>query len=259
MIESRLYDPMGKGLSNGFSASRSRNRPPIEAMITIGIDDCFMTDYTKAYPIFSSRGMSATSFCVLDYIGTQNRLGWDEIQEMYANGWDFQCHSKVHLGGHNGWLGLDNATIEEHLEEVNTAWQAHGLPIPIHHTPPGFNVDERVKSVLSKYRVSYRIDGGLSRNPTMTKDFMGYYCANADIQTEERFEQIKGAIDLAILEKSFLALYMHTVLDEPGSYQYAIKTYYLEKLLDYIEEAGIRIETISNLYNQVMEWRNWEG
>ncbi|MBI3999980.1 MAG: polysaccharide deacetylase family protein [Candidatus Omnitrophica bacterium] len=64
--------------------------------IVITFDDGYRDIYEYAYPILKGFGFSATVFCIGEQIGEASYLGWEDIEEMRRDGFEFGSHTLVH-------------------------------------------------------------------------------------------------------------------------------------------------------------------
>jgi len=64
--------------------------------IVFTFDDGTITDYTTAYPMMKARGVRGTSYIITSKVGNIGVMSWEQIIEMYKDGWDIQCHTHTH-------------------------------------------------------------------------------------------------------------------------------------------------------------------
>ena len=99
--------------------------------------------YTVALPLQKEKGFKpkGTTYIVTGWVGiAENRLTIEEILEMIADGWDFQCHSHSHaLGGPDGGsTGLTPTEMFEEMQNVNLFFTSQlGIQTPEHNAYPG--------------------------------------------------------------------------------------------------------------------------
>jgi len=85
--------------------------------IAIGFDDAFASVYTEAYPLMKARGLRGTIYVPTFYIGQAGYMTVEQLQEMYADGWDISSHGKTATP-------LAGLTYEQQLVEINDAMDA---------------------------------------------------------------------------------------------------------------------------------------
>lgn len=79
---------------SGFLAGHEA-LPPRSVVITI--DDGYESVYRHAFPLLKKHGFPATLFVYTDFIGSNDGLSWQQLQEMANSGLvDIQAHSKSH-------------------------------------------------------------------------------------------------------------------------------------------------------------------
>ena len=64
--------------------------------IVITFDDGFEDNYSQAFPIMKQFGFTATHFLIVDQIGADGYLSFDQIQEMRRAGFEFGSHTLSH-------------------------------------------------------------------------------------------------------------------------------------------------------------------
>lgn len=64
--------------------------------IVFTFDDGTITDYTTVYPMMKARGLRGTSYIITSKVGNSGAMSWQQIIEMYEDGWDIQCHTHTH-------------------------------------------------------------------------------------------------------------------------------------------------------------------
>jgi peptidoglycan/xylan/chitin deacetylase (PgdA/CDA1 family) len=104
-----------------FAVPRTTHDAPRTFLLTF--DDGYATLAEHAYPILADLGFTATTFLITDYVGKTNtwdvrytwnrlqHLGWPQIEQWRARGFDFASHGATH----RRLTWLDDATIESEL------------------------------------------------------------------------------------------------------------------------------------------------
>lgn len=239
-----------------ISSMLKKNESSKKPLIALTIDDGNTTDYTTAWPLYKERGLKGTSWLIGKRMNTNDArwLNTDMIQEMYADGWDFQCHT------YNHEHFTEYATDEEIRAEFtlnDDLFPSLGLPKPKHHAYPFGDYDRNVINIGLKYRESLRATGKTSGMDYNEWDRPNYGSLNAksiDIRDVdvERIDEIKKIIDDTIEHDEALILYHHQLLDNPAEYE--AKTEHVITILDYIkskvDDGLIESVTISDMVNR---------
>lgn len=221
-----------------------------EPLVVISFDDAFKTDYTQAYRIMQPLGIKGTSYVNTDYIdrGMSNRLSWENVYEMRANGWDIQCHTHTHAR-----LGdLTEAEIRQEIESVDSSFIAAGLPTPEHHAYPYGSMNALTHSVVGEYRKTLRRTGStVAQLNNYAKDtFPVFHGIGIDIRSEERLQEIKDIVDIGIGESKVIVLFAHEMVTDTEATAGAYFPYF-ESLMNYIAAQGVESLTVSELYERL--------
>ena len=123
---------------------------PDKAYVIFTFDDGYKSDYELAYPLFKELGIRGTSFIIGKYAddNVANTMSWDNIFEMYSEGWDFQCHTYAH----SNLKKLSSSEIAQSMQKQNAAFEAHGLSAPQIIAFPYGEYDENAIRSLKEYR-----------------------------------------------------------------------------------------------------------
>ena len=63
--------------------------------ITFHFDDCFITQYEQAFPVFQKAG--AVGCLVVAAGDGRHAMSFDQIKEMQDAGWEIICHTFSHV------------------------------------------------------------------------------------------------------------------------------------------------------------------
>jgi PKD repeat protein len=227
---------------------------PMPPMIVFTMDDGGETDYTNAYRLAKERGIPLTHYITTDWVGMGGRLTWDQIREMRAAGFGFECHTHTHTAVDS----LTEAELRANLEAVNAAFVAAGLPAPEHHAYPHGSFDEASRAIVAEYRETARsiggtiVDGWACKKPGWT-GWDRLQAWNVYRDATGNVDDVKAKIDDAILKNQAVIFYTHDIRDSPSSQ--GLHTDLFEEILDYIaakRDAGlIEPVTIDGLYRAI--------
>jgi len=68
----------------------------LKKVVIITFDDGYIGNYTHAYPIMRKYNMNAIIFVIVNRIGTEGFMSWNQLQELRKNGIDVQSHTMSH-------------------------------------------------------------------------------------------------------------------------------------------------------------------
>ena len=232
-------------IKNSNIANKNIDKKPI---LVITFDDGLETDYTVAMPEMLARDMLGTTYLIPNRHNsptTENYLNWTQIQEMYDNGWDMQCHSF----DHTKLTELTSQEVEQQLIDVNNAFKNNNIPVPKHGAYPWGLYNERIIKILKKYRRTYRATIQNQQNIDDI-DFYKINSYHADIETESKLNTFKNNLDNAITNNEIMVVYWHTLTETR-------QPYFID-FLDYAVNSGIETMTHKELYKEIF-WRKWNG
>ena len=89
----------------------NKKKMPKKAVF-IGFDDGYKDNYVYAYPILKQEGAKATFFIVSNSISTDNRMTYEDLKKMIADGFAIGSHTANHTR-------LDNISKEDIRKELN--------------------------------------------------------------------------------------------------------------------------------------------
>ncbi|MCW4009185.1 MAG: polysaccharide deacetylase family protein [Candidatus Bathyarchaeota archaeon] len=144
--------------------------------------------------------------------------------------WNFEDHTFDHAQ----LVLLNSSQILWELQTMDSVFQEHGLPPPLHFAYPEGLYNSQVISVVSQFRLSGRTAGGGSYFPEPYPVPEWYTLSCASLQADTSLNQIKAWINETIANKGLLNLYTHAVSDPPIAY--GITPTRLEQILGYLQE-----------------------
>ncbi|SES02494.1 polysaccharide deacetylase family protein [Salipaludibacillus aurantiacus] len=230
-----------------------KNREPV---LVFTFDDAFLTDYSKAYPEMTIRGIKGTSYVATNWLNRTDRefCSWSQLKEMNdSDWWDVQCHTHTHPR----LSELTESEVRSEMETVNQEFENNGLPLPKHHAYPYGDTSDLVKEVLNEYRSTQRLTGryrssDLNSYRSIRSDEQSIVKAiSVDMQSQQDLNDAKGIVKEAYHKGSIIVLYCHEILEEDSGYEFAVLEEYFIQLLDYIVNLRIKTMTISEMYDYV--------
>jgi peptidoglycan/xylan/chitin deacetylase (PgdA/CDA1 family) len=70
-------------------------RVPLKSVV-LTFDDGYEDAYTAAFPILKKYNQKATFFVITDYLGREQYLNWDQVEEMKKSSMEFGSHTLSH-------------------------------------------------------------------------------------------------------------------------------------------------------------------
>ncbi|WP_292469372.1 polysaccharide deacetylase family protein, partial [Methanolobus sp.] len=218
---------------------------PSGVSVILTFDDGFKSDYDIVYPELQARNMRSTHYIIASMVGADStRMTWNDMEEMYAHGFDMECHSNTHPE-----LIDPSTNVSDEMLKVNEAFEANGLPAPKHTAYPFGEYNDDVISIVSQYRNSGRVvswgDNASYPIESLKKPYE-LPCYPTD------FNNTITEIDKAIAGNYTLILGFHQISESrSGTYEMSISEFV--SILDYIQSKSIPTQTISEYYKEKFE------
>lgn len=103
--------------------------------VVLSFDDGYQDNYSVVFPLLKRYNIKAVIFLVINFVGKEGYLSWDEIAEMKNSGLvDFYCHTM----SHPDLSKLSASAIKKELQECKTFLEEKlALPCDILAYPKG--------------------------------------------------------------------------------------------------------------------------
>lgn len=226
-----------------------RNRDPLFVVIS---DDGRLSDYTDLFHIMTSRGLLATTVLNGSSIGALNRMSTENIQEMAAAGWDFQCHTY----SHQILTSMTEEQIRTDMQQNNATFTSLGLSEPKYLAVPYGLIDDNARSVILEYRDAICRTNSIGIDRYESIDYGNIYRWGADMQTERHLQNTKEAIDRTIEDKGIMVVTMHSIVTSLGTDEFVcLKDLFIE-MIDYVVSKDIKVVTLKEMMETVKFHRN---
>lgn len=214
-------------------------------VISLRFDDSWASYYTEAKTRMDEYGYPGIAATITGII-KENRtrlLSVSDLREMQDSGWDIISHC------HNPQGRLDTKDeIERRLElSESKLWLlengfergAEYIALPNHAWD-----NEIIELVKEYYSGCMTHTGGYETVPPSDP----YKIIVMPIQKDTGVDKVKGWIDDCVEYDSWLILLFHDVVSDPVRYT-DYDTEDFQKILDYINEKNVRVETMSAILN----------
>jgi peptidoglycan/xylan/chitin deacetylase (PgdA/CDA1 family) len=194
-----------------------------QPLVALSFDDADQTIYDTAFPILSLRGIPATYYFLTSFLNEQ----WGaQLKDLENHGWEIGSHTRTH----RGLTTLSDADLIQELSQSKADLEGAGLRVTGFAYPYGAGAkDPTVIRQVKRYYAYAR-----SVTPGNNAPLIKQYALDAQTITRStNIDTMKSWIDLAITEKRFLIILMHTV-DDTGE-AYSISPAVLTELASYIK------------------------
>ena len=218
----------------------SAANPFEQGMVTITLDDGWATQYTKARPALNARNIDATYALVTQALAQSwgGYMTTAQAQTLVAEGNDIASHTLTHPD----LTTLASGPLTSELRD-SQAWLVSnlGLPAVPHFVVPFGRYNGNVlTSIRQHYASSRTVSAG--RN---FRDTLVYELRANDVHSAVTVSTVRGWIDQAKAEKSWLILVFHEFVDVTPTRDTQYRTSNFAAILDYIQSSGVSTVTLS--------------
>ncbi|NOK17658.1 polysaccharide deacetylase family protein [Corallococcus carmarthensis] len=213
--------------------------PFAEGMVSITLDDGWSTQYTLARPALKSRSIPATYYLVTDAIAQSwgGYMSLAQVQTLKTEGNEIASHTRTH----SDLTTLTPTQLTSELHDSRTWLQTNvGAACGKDFASPYGAYNATVMTALKAEYASHRtINAG--RN---FKDTVIYELRANDVSSAVTVAQVKGWINQAIAEKSWLIILFHEFTSGTPTRETQYKTTNFTNILNYVQSTGIRTVTV---------------
>lgn len=218
----------------------SAANPFNEGMVTITLDDGWASQYTKARPALNARNIDATYALMTQALaqGWGGYMTTAQAQTLVAEGNDIASHTLTHPD----LTTLSSTQLTSELQDSQT-WLVNnlGLPAVPHFVVPFGRYNA---SVLTSIRQHYASSRTVSAGRNF-RDTIVYELRANDVHRGVTVNTVRGWIDQAQAEKSWLILVFHEFVDGTPTSDTQYRTSNFAAILDYIQTRNLRTVTLS--------------
>ncbi len=169
-------------------------------LVTFVFDDGNDTDYLVAREIFSDQGAVACSAITTDWINKPGYMSADQIIGLKDAGWEIMGHTATHPN----LRSLTSAQVDDELSRSKAALE--GLGVTVKNLVYPYNKSNKtVREIARKYYRSGR--GGTNKSNIAVIDPYDL----RSFSNKQDLYKMKGHIDRAHAEKSWLIIYHHEI------------------------------------------------
>jgi len=211
-----------------------------DAKVTFTFDDGSKNIYEKALPIFSGHNLPAVFYGETGPLNSGEPwiMTWDQVKNLQnLYGWEIGSHTITHPY----LTKVSDQKLIHELRDSKAAFAQQGIQVKSFATPYG-DYDARVLSAIARFYESHRAAwGGPNIWPTAYND---YEILTKEITNTTSPSTVKSWIDTAIINKQWLVLLLHDVVDTmPQPYEYNVND--LREIVNYVATQTVKVTTIS--------------
>lgn len=211
-----------------------------QGMVSITLDDGWATQYTAARPALNARGIRSTYYLVTDALsqGWGGYMSVAQVQTLGAEGNELASHTRTHPD-------LTTLTSPQLTAELqgSQAWLVGTLglaSVPDFAMPYGAYNASVLTGIRQYYGSARTVNAGRNFRDTVIYELRGN-----DVSRSVSVATVKGWIDQAIAEKSWLILLFHEFSSSTPTRDTQYRTSNFTAILDYIKSRGVRTVTVS--------------
>ncbi|MCY1033841.1 polysaccharide deacetylase family protein [Corallococcus sp. BB11-1] len=221
--------------SSAFAAS-----PFTEGMVSIALDDGWTTQYTLARPALNSRGLRATYYVVTDAVdqGWSGYMSLAQVRTLHAENHEIASHTRTHAD----LTSLTPAQLTTELHD-SRAWLAAnvGAMCGSNFASPYGAYNATVMTSLKAEYASHRtINAGRNYRDTVV-----YELRANDVSSAVSVATVKGWINQAIAEKSWLIILFHEFTTGTPTRTTQYRSTNFASILNHVTSTGIRTVTVA--------------
>lgn len=230
--------------------SAATQNPTAAARVSFTFDDGYASVYSIAVPTLSKYGLTGTSYIVTHCVGmttvpntcgaeTDKRyMTWAQVQALQNTyGWDVGSHTYNHplLASTDASfqpVQLTPTQVEYELSQSKADLVAHGINVKSFASPYG-DYNPSVLAQIARYYESHRGYADIGYNQFPNSD---YILRTQQVQKATTVAAVKGYIDQAIANKTWLTLTFHDITAKSSSDTYAYTTANLDAIAAYVKQ-----------------------
>ncbi len=241
------------GLSVVVPAHAAVTNPSPQAKVSFTFDDGGSSTLLKAAPTLAQYGYSGTSYITTSCVGmtaVPNKcpadtgipyMTWSQIKTLQNNyGWEIGSHSVTHPL----LTEINTRKLEQEVANSKAALVAQGINPTSFATPYG-DWNDKVVAAIAKHYTNHRPFHDTGYN---TWPHNNYVLRVQQVQAGVSVETVKGYIDQAAADKTWLILVFHDIQDSPSTdpEDYQFSTTDLNAVAAYVKSKNIAVTNVSD-------------
>ncbi|MBU8895188.1 polysaccharide deacetylase family protein [Corallococcus sp. M34] len=222
------------------TASALAATPFNEGMVTITLDDGWATQFTAARPALNARGIHVTYFLITHALseGWNGYLTVEQVRTLQNEGNELASHTLTHPDLTT--LSPSDLTAELHDSRLWLASTFGLASVPAFAPPYGAYNASVLAAIKQEYASSRTVNGGRNFRDTVIYELRGN-----DVNRNVTVATVRGWIDRAIAEKSWLVLLFHEFTSGTPTRDTQYRTANFIAILDDIRTRNVRTVTMT--------------
>ncbi|MBE6049700.1 MAG: hypothetical protein E7214_03320 [Clostridium sp.] len=211
-----------------------------KTVVSFIFDDMLESICKNVYPIFEELNIKG---CVATWAGkleNNTALDIDDMENLRKSGWEFLCH------GYNSEVLSDNSSdeiIDCEIVESKKLFDRYGIDVK-GYVPSNNLIPQKA---IDRIKENYAFMTYAQKWMPNTSETNIYELDRISIE-KNSVQEIKGLIDDALINKSYIVFYCHNVGEE-----YLINVDNFKEIVNYIQEKEIEIRTMSEFLEEYYE------
>lgn len=201
------------------------------SFVSFTFDDGYLDTYTTAAPILDKYAYTGTAYVTTGYIGTDNHMSIDNIQDLQGMGWEIGTHGVTHTD-------FDTLSYEEVIKEIRDSKVAltdEGITVTSVSPPYGANPKYSMQMLPDLQQLGYMslrtASNTLVYNNIPVSD--RYKIAGFVVKSDTTVDEVKAAITYAKNNDKWLVLVFHSI---GGSNYYAYPEDKFEEIVKFVRD-----------------------
>lgn len=239
-IRVRLMDK-ATGSTTVWLGGLSATDQPRYGAVSFTYDDSHLSDYTRARPVLDRHGFAATTYTILDRVGTADRLSLAQLQTLQdLHGWDVSCHGSPDL------TTLDEAGLEAEFAAIKGYLLDHGLVKGAdHYAYPMGRYDPLVLDVARRYFTTAR---SIDESPETAPPPVPHRLRIKNVVNTTTAADVAAAVADARDHRQWLILLYHQIVDTGADVDTKVLASEFEQHVTDVAASGIPVLPVSEAY-----------
>lgn len=236
-------------ISDDYSLNEYTPTPFDRGLVSVTFDDGWTNQYTNALPLLQKYGVKGTFYIISGELNDQpDYMSPSQVKNLYNNGNEIGSHSVTHP---DLTTVSQNQLINEMAGSQTTLQNLIGAPVTDFAYPYGAYNTNTINLGQQYYQSQRTVSAGLNTKDSLDLTKLKIYEVDSNITQA----QVKGWVDAAIAQKSWLILVYHEVANtptDPTDDLYHTTPADLDAELSYIKNSGVATETVHQAINEIL-------